>query len=96
MSDITATDLQDDIIGPNIIEEYREQVRKRMKEEHHMTILSIYICSVIQDFESFLRTQSDLIEDDNKLVSDKYNSNFITYETTPALYTLKDMSVALL
>ena len=30
ISDITATDLQDDIIGPNIIVEYRDQVTKRM------------------------------------------------------------------
>ena len=28
ISDITATDLQDDIIGPNFIEKYREQVTK--------------------------------------------------------------------
>ena len=32
-SDITAADLQDDIIGPNIVEEYKEQVTKRMKDE---------------------------------------------------------------
>ena len=31
ISDITATDLQDDIIGPIFIEEYREQVTKRLK-----------------------------------------------------------------
>ena len=29
ISDITAVDLQDDIIGPNIIEEYREKVTKK-------------------------------------------------------------------
>ena len=33
ISDITATDLQDDIIAPIIIEEYKEQVSKRMKDE---------------------------------------------------------------
>ena len=31
VSDITATDLQNDIIGPIIIEEYREQVTKKWK-----------------------------------------------------------------
>ena len=40
ISDITAADLQDDIIGPIIIEEYREQVTKRMKDEQYMRILS--------------------------------------------------------
>ena len=33
ISDITATDLQDDILGPIISEEYRGQVTKRMKDE---------------------------------------------------------------
>ena len=33
ISDITATDLQDDIMGPIIIEDYREQVTNRMKDE---------------------------------------------------------------
>ena len=56
LSDITAVDLQDDLIDPIIIEKYKEQVSKRMKDEHYMNILSIYTSSVFQDFESFLRT----------------------------------------
>ena len=93
--DITAADLQDDIIGPIIIEEYKEQVTKRMKEEQYMTILSIYTRSVFQDFESFLRTQIDLIEDDVKLVLDEYNSSFITYELEPGIYSYREVSEAL-
>ena len=95
IEDITATDLQDDIIGPNIIEEYKEQVSKRMKDEQHMNILAIYTRSIFQDFESFLRTQIDLIEDHIKLVLDEYNSSFITYELQPGIYTFKDISEAL-
>ena len=41
ISDITAVDLQDDIIGSIIVDEYREQVPQRMKDEHYMNILSI-------------------------------------------------------
>ena len=37
-SDNTASALQDDIICPNIIEEYKEQVRKRMKDDKYMDI----------------------------------------------------------
>ena len=85
IEDITAEDLQDDIIGPIIIEEYREQVTKRMKNEQYMNILAIYTRSVFQDFESFLRTQIDLIEDDIKLVLDEYNLSFITYELEPGI-----------
>ena len=77
ISDITATDLQDDLIGPIFIEEYKEQVSKRMKDEQYINILAIYTSSVFQDFESFLRTQIDLIEDYVKLVLDAYNSSFI-------------------
>ena len=95
IEDITATDLQDDIIGPIIIKEYKEQVSKRMKDEQYVNILSIYIRSVFQNFESFLRTQIDLIEDDVKLVLDEYNSSFITYELEPGIYTFKDISEAL-
>ena len=79
VSDITATDLQDYIIGPTIIKEYREQVTKRMKDDKYMNILAIYIDSVFQDFESFLRTRIDLVENDIKLVLDEYILSFITH-----------------
>ena len=95
IEDITATDLQDDIKGPFIIEEYKEQVSKRMKDEQYMNILLIYISSVFQGFESFLRTQIDLVEDDIKLVLDEYNSSFITYELEPGIYSYREISEAL-
>ena len=61
-----------------------------------MRILSIYTSSVFQDFESYLRTEVDLIESDIKLVLEDYNSSFITYELQPGIYTFKDISEALL
>ena len=95
VSDITATDLQNDIIGPIIIEEYREQVTKIMEDDGYMNILSGYPRYVFQDFESYLRTEIDLVEDDIELVLDKYKSTFITYELDPGIYTFKDLSEAL-
>ena len=91
IEDITAADLQDEIIAPFIIEEHKEQVSKRMKDEQNMNILSIYTSSVFQHIESFLR----LIEDDVKLVLDEYNSSFITYEIEPGIYTYREVSEAL-
>ena len=85
IEDITSADLQDEIIAPIIIEEYKEQVSKRMNDEQYMNFLAFYTSSVFQDFESFLRTQIDLIEDDIKLVLDEYNSSFITYELQPGI-----------
>ena len=95
IEDITAADLQDEIIAPIIIEEYKKEVTKRMKDDKYMLILSMYVDSVIQDFESFLRTQIDLVEDDVRLVLNEYNSSFITYDLTPGIYTFKDLSEAL-
>ena len=66
ISDITAANLQDDIIGPIIIEEYREQVTKRMKDDKYMKILAGYVSSVFHNFESFLGTEVDFVEDDIK------------------------------
>ena len=92
---ITATDLQADKIAPNVIEDYEEQVSKGMEDGRYMRILSIYTRSVFQDFKSFLRTQIDLVEADNKLVLDEYNSSFITYEISPGFYTFEDISETL-
>ena len=95
ISDITATNLQDEIIAPIIIEEYREQVTKRMKDGGYMNILSSCPRSVFQVFESYLRTETDLVDDDIKFVLDKYNSSFMTYELDPCFYTYKNISKAL-
>ena len=65
-----------------------------MNDEQYMNILAFYTTSVFQDFESFLRTQIDLIEDDIKLVLDEYNSNFITYELAPGIYSYRDIAEA--
>ena len=95
ISDITDIDLQDDIIAPTIIEEYKKQVTKRMEDGGYMNILARYTNSVFQDFESFLRTQIDLVESDIKLVLDEYNSSFVTYEIDLEIYTYKNLSIAL-
>ena len=66
-----------------------------MNDEQYMNILAIYTSSVFQDFESFLRTQIDLIKDDIKVILDEYNSSFITFELEPGIYSYKDIAVAL-
>ena len=95
ISDITDAGLQDDIIAPIIIEEYKKQVTKRMKDGQYMKIIAGYIRSVFQDFESFIRTQNDLVEDDIELVLDEYNSSFVTYKIEPGIYSYRDLSEAL-
>ena len=93
---ITANDLQDETIAPTIATEYREQGTRRMKDDKYMRILAIYVNSIFQDSESFLRTEVDLVEDDVRLVLDEYNSSFNTYILQSGIYTLKDIFDALL
>ena len=69
--DITASDLQDYIIGPIIFQEYRKQIRKRIKIDKYLSDLAFYNRSIFQDFESFVRTAVDLVADDIRLVLDE-------------------------
>ena len=92
ISDITAVDLEDEIIGPIIIQEYREQISKRKKVDKIVFILAVYTSSIFQDFEAYLRTVVDLVDDDIRFVLDEYNSNFITYDLEPGIYTFNDLS----
>ena len=96
ISNNTATDLQDDLIGRSIIKGIREQVAKRVKDDNYMYVLSGYSSSLFQDFESFLTTEVDLVEDDIKSVLEEYNSSFITFEIPPGFYIFKDISDTLL
>ena len=67
-----------------------------MKDDKYMPILSGYTKSIFQDFESYLRTEVDLVEDDIRLVLDEYNSSLISYILSPGTYTFKHISEALL
>ena len=79
ISDIIAVDLQDDIKGPIIIDEYREQVIKRMEDGGFMNILAGFSSSVFQNSENYLTFEIHLVENDIRLVLDEFNSNFFTY-----------------
>ena len=66
-----------------------------MKDDKYMLISSNFTSSVFQDFESFLRTEYDLVEDDIRLVLDEYNPSFNTCELEPDSQTFEDLSEAL-
>ena len=92
ISDITPIGSQDDIIGPIIIEEYRGEISKRMEDGGYMNNLAGYTISIFQEFESYIRTEIDLVEDAIRSVLDNYCSSFITYEILPGAYAFKDLS----
>ena len=46
------------------------------------------------NFESYLRIVVGLYEEDIQLILKQYNSHFITFELTPGIYTIQDISDA--
>ena len=96
ISEITATELQDEVMGSIIIEQYREQVSKRLKNVVHMKTLGIYGGSVFQDFQSFLRTEVDLAENEIRLVLHEKSSSFTTHKLEPGVYTFRAFHEVLL
>ena len=83
ISDITQDLLQEETIGPILIEEQRKTYNEKNHANSLINLLHRDKSSMFQAFESFHRREVDLIEDDIRFVLDEYNSNFITYETTP-------------
>ena len=57
-----------------------------------MILLLGYSRSLFRDFESYLRIVVGLDEEDMRLILKQYNSHFITYELTPGIYTIQDIS----
>ena len=50
-----------------------------MWDSGYTNFLRGYFRSLLQDFESYLRTEVDLVEVDIKLVLDEYSSSFMTF-----------------
>ena len=63
-----------------------------MEDGAYMNILAGYHSSIFQDFESYLRTEIALDEDDIGLVLDIFNSSFFSYELQPGIHIFKDLS----
>ena len=57
-----------------------------------MILLLGYARSLFRDFESYLSFVVNLAEEDIEIVLKEYNSHFITYEITPGIYSIQDIS----
>ena len=60
-----------------------------------MVLLLGYSASSFRDFESYLRLVISLNEEGIQLILKEYSSHFITYELTPGIYTIQDISDAI-
>ena len=95
ISNISSEHLPDEIIGPRIISTYGKlQLEKTMTDGYYMLLLG-YARSPFRDFESHRRIVTGLDEDDFWLILRQYNSNFVTYDLSPGIYTIKDISEAI-
>ena len=95
ISHITPELLQDKIKGPRNIDEFSKLSHDKKKCDGYMILLLAYARSPFRDFESYLRIVAGLDEEDIRLILNQYNSHFISYELTPGIYTIQDISVAI-
>ena len=87
--------LDDEILGPRIIDEYIKLSIEEKNRDGYMVLLFGYSASSFRDFENYLRLVVGLDEGDIQLILKEYNSHFITYELTPGIYTIQDISEAI-
>ena len=92
ISHITNEHLNDEVLGPRIIDEYIKLSSEKKNTDGYMLLLVGYSRSLFRDFESYLRIVVGLDEEDIQLILKEYNSHFITYELTPGNYTIQDIS----
>ena len=92
ISHITNKHLHDEVLGPRIIDEYIKLSNEKKSSDGYMLLLLDYSRSPFRDFESYLRIVVGLDEQDIQLTLKEYNSQFVTYELTPGIYTIQDIS----
>ena len=92
ISNITNDHLNDEIIGPRIIDAFIKLSNAKKNKDGYMILLLGYARSLFRDFESYLRIVVGLDEEDIQLILKEYNSHFITYELTTGIYSIQDIS----
>ena len=89
---ITREHLLDDETATRIIDEYHKLSHEKKNSDGYTILLLNYSRSQFRDFESYLRIRVGLDEEDIQLILKEYNSHFITYELSPGIYTIQDIS----
>ena len=92
ISHISQEHLDDGIIGPRIIDDFSKLSHEKKYSDGSSIILMGYVRSPFRDFESYLRIVVGLDGEDFQLILKQYNSHFITYELSPWIYTIQDIS----
>ena len=91
---ITLEHLLDDETASRIIDEYHKLSHEKKNSDGYTILILNYSRSQIRDFEIYLRVRVGLDEEDIQLILKEYNSHFITYELSPGIYIIQDISDA--
>ena len=91
---ITREHLLDDETASRIIDEYHKVSHEKKNSDGYTILLLNYSRSQFRDFESYLRIRVGLDEEDIQLILKEDNSQFITYQLSPGIYTIQDISDA--
>ena len=83
ISHITDDHLDDEVLGPRIIDEFIKLSTEKKNTDGYMMLLLAFARSPFRDFEIYLRIVVRLDEEDIQLILKEYNSHFITYELPP-------------
>ena len=94
ISHISQEHLDDEFIGSRIKDEFLKLSHEKKYNDGFSIFLLGYVRSPFRDFESYLRIVVGLDEEDIRLILKQYNSHFITYELSPGIYTIQDISQA--
>ena len=92
ISHITREHLLDDETASRIIDEYHKLSHEKKNSDGYTILLLNYSRSKFRDFENYLRIRVGLDEEDFQLILKEYISHFITYELSPGIYTIQDIS----
>ena len=68
ISHITDEHLDDEVLGPRIIDEFIKLSSEKKNSDGYMILLLGYARSLFRDFESYLRIVVDLPEEDIQLI----------------------------
>ena len=89
---ITRDYLLDDETASRNFDEYHKLSHEKKNSDGYTILLLNYSRSKFRDFESYLRIRVGLDEEDIQLILKEYKSHFITYQLSPGIYTIKDIS----
>ena len=92
ISDITPYHLQHEEIGSRISQTYKELRSEKSSTDGYIILLMSYARSPFREFESYIRIVVGLDEDYIQLFLKQYNSNFVTYEIPPGIYSIENIS----